>query len=337
MILAMEKLLTYQFPTGSSPHAFDVLCPNHIVLNGAGQVLGHGPSVVKYIRLGLRADFFDHFEIRRPRGISTMTNLQTALGTPLRLCLRRDSKTELRAVVARLAADRFILNFSVGIGLDRAVQTYALSEKDFAPTDLAIEMLYLLEAKRAVTEANVAFNRKLYGAKIAAEEQALTDTLTGLKNRRALENALQSMVAKGHHFSVVQMDLDYFKRVNDSFGHAAGDHVLKSVADILRKHLRDQDVVVRLGGDEFVLIFSGLTDQAQISDICTRIIQAIEQPVKFEGKMCQISSSMGIFSVFGGHIDPADILLNADIALYHAKNAGRGRFKFFATRDYLPE
>lgn len=333
----MEKPLTYQFPTGSSPHAFDVLCPNHIVLNTVGQVLGCGPSVVKYIQLGSKADFFDHFDIRRPRGIISMSELITVLGKPLRICLQRDSKTELRAVAARLSRDLFILNFSVGIGLDRAVQTYALTEKDFAPTDLAIEMLYLLEAKRAVTEANVAFNRKLYGAKIAAEEQALTDTLTGLKNRRALENALQSMVAKGHHFSTVQMDLDYFKRVNDTFGHAAGDHVLKVVAEILRKHLRDQDIVVRLGGDEFVLIFSGLTDQRQIGDICERIILAIEQPINFEGQNCQISSSMGIFSVYGGHVDPADILLNADIALYHAKRAGRGQFKFFATRDYLPE
>ncbi len=173
------------------------------------------------------------------------------------------------------------------------------------------------------------FNRKLYGAKIAAEEQALTDTLTGLKNRRALNNALHTLLSKGQHFSVVQMDLDFFKSVNDTYGHAAGDHVLKTVGDILRRHLRDQDVIVRLGGDEFVLIFAGLTDWTAVQDLCLRIIKAIEVPIPFEGHMCRISCSMGIFPVFGSYVDPRDILLNADVALYQAKHDGRGRCHIF--------
>lgn len=285
----------------------------------------------KFLRLSETSNLFDHFVIRRPRGVKDIGALLDAANRPLRLRFKRDAKTELRGVLVQLSQSVYLLNFSLGFGLDRAVQTYGLTEQDFAPTDLAIEFLYILEAKRAVTEANVSFNRKLFGAKLAAEEQALTDTLTGLKNRRALDHTLASLIDRGIHFSTVQMDLDYFKQVNDTLGHAAGDHVLQTVSEILGQHLRAQDLIVRLGGDEFVFILEGVTEYDVISDLCRRLILEIEKPTVHEGQDCRISCSMGIFSTFGQNITSSDVLLNADIALYHAKNAGRGQFKFFQT------
>ena len=329
MILEVVIVLTYQSRQPPKAQPFDILCPNHIMLDADGLILGTGPNVHKFFDPKPATPIFTHLKVSRPKHVEDMTGLIAALGQPLRLKLSKDPKTDIRGVMAAMGGDKYVLNFSIGIGLERAVQVYGLSEQHFAATDLAIEMLYLIEAKKAVTDANMTFNRKLYGAKIAAEEQALTDTLTGLKNRRALNNALQTLLSKGQHFSVVQMDLDFFKSVNDTYGHAAGDHVLKTVGDILRRHLRDQDVIVRLGGDEFVLIFAGLTDGTAVQDLCLRIIKAIEVPIPFEEHMCRISCSMGIFPVFGSYVDPRDILLNADVALYQAKNDGRGRCHIF--------
>lgn len=130
----------------------------------------------------------------------------------------------------------------------QAVRAHGLTGSDFAPTDLAVEMLYLVEAQSAAFRESRGLNDRLHGQKIAAEEQAYTDTLTGLKNRRAMDLSLAKCLSSGARFALLNLDLDYFKNVNDTLGHAAGDHVLQVVAKILLEETRQNDSIAVWAG-----------------------------------------------------------------------------------------
>ena len=232
-----------------------------------------------------------------------------------------------------LPGDRggMIVNLSFGISIMDAVRDYSLTNADFAATDLAIEMLYLVEAKSAAMEASRRLNLSLQGAKIAAEEQAYTDTLTGLKNRRALDTVLARLIAGGYSFAVMHIDLDYFKAVNDTLGHAAGDHVLQEVARVMVDETRDSDTVARVGGDEFTVILPNIKGHATLRRVGDRIIERLEVPIPFEGETCRISASIGtVWIEAGTRADAQEILSDADIALYASKHAGRAQQTFYA-------
>jgi diguanylate cyclase (GGDEF)-like protein len=219
-----------------------------------------------------------------------------------------------------------IVNLSFGIALSDAVGRHGLTDADFAPTDLAVEMLYLLEAKNSVMEELHNLNRRLHDARLRAEEQALTDTLTGLRNRRAMDGTLARLIAADEPFGLMHIDLDLFKQVNDTLGHAAGDHVLVQVARVLQSASRAGDGVFRVGGDEFVVVFPGLADAARLQIVARRMIEALAHPIPWGAGTAQISASVGIV-VSTLYTEPqADRMLSdADRALYASKNAGRGQ------------
>jgi diguanylate cyclase (GGDEF)-like protein len=270
--------------------------------------------------------------------VSSIGDLQKAEGTSLSLRFRGGPATQFKGIAVGLG-ERFgmLVNLSFGITAVDAVGTFHLTSADFPPTDLTVEMLYLVEAKRAVLNESQQLNSRLQGARIAAEEQAFTDTLTGLKNRRAMEMILTRYTACGESFALMQIDLDYFKDVNDMLGHAAGDHVLQEVARILVDETRDQDTIVRAGGDEFVLIFHRLTDTASLSAIAERLLARIEKPIMFADQPCRVSASIGI-TVSDDYTPPdaEKMLIDADQALYASKNAGRARHTF-VNRTEVPE
>ena len=215
---------------------------------------------------------------------------------------------------------------SFGFSVIEAVQDYALSNADFAPTDLAVEMLYLVEAKSAVMKESRDLNMRLHDARLAAETQAVTDPLTGLHNRRAMDHKLQHLISGGNGFCLMHLDLDYFKGVNDTLGHAAGDHVLQAVAKLLVGEIRENDTVARVGGDEFVLLFDGLVNEKRLTNIADRIIRALEKPISFQRRRCRISGSIGLtISKFYDQPDPDRMLSDANMALYASKHQGRGR------------
>jgi diguanylate cyclase (GGDEF)-like protein len=160
------------------------------------------------------------------------------------------------------------------------------------------------------------------------------DLLTGLANRTAVTQKIEEAAARqrrwGDPFSVLLLDLDRFKYVNDTLGHPAGDALLREVAVRLKTCLRETDVLGRLGGDEFAIIQSGETDpRGAASKFADRIIRIIGQPFEIDGNEVNIGTSIGI-SLAPEHAgNPDDLLKMADLALYRAKSAGRNAHKFF--------
>lgn len=169
-------------------------------------------------------------------------------------------------------------------------------------------------------------------AKIVAKESN-EDALTGLSNRRHFEIELKSWISDlkqgGRDFAVFYIDLDRFKSVNDTLGHDAGDRLLVSVAGMLRRLTDGRDLVARLGGDEFVVL-RPLGDSAlNISGLADAIVQEMHAPFAFEGKSTFCSASVGVAIANARMEIPEQVVADADIALYHAKSQGKGRWSFF--------
>ena len=312
---------------------FDRLMPLHVRVDPAGMITGHGPTLSK-LTGGARltgSNLFEVFDLRRPAGLASVAQMRDRMGERLRLVLRRSPRPVLLRGLAMPLAEQagMLLNLSFGIGVVDAVRNFALTDSDFAATDLAVEMVYLVEAKTAAMEALRGFALRLQGDKQTAETEALTDTLTGLRNRRALTQSLERLVRSGTPFGLMHVDLDYFKAVNDQLGHAAGDHVLRRVAQMLNAEVRVQDTVARVGGDEFVAVFPELTHAPQLERIARRMIEMLTQPIPFQAHLCRITASIGITtSALYAQPDLASMQQHADEALYAAKHAGRGQARF---------
>jgi diguanylate cyclase (GGDEF)-like protein len=304
------------------------LMPLYLALSADGTITGAGVTLTKMFpqQTLIGQSLFDVFSLRRFGAITTMNGLRARVGQEISLS-RRDGGASLRGMAVPLSGgDGLLLNLSFGIGVIKAVRNFGLTNTDFAPTDHAIELLYLVEANAAVMGELARLNLGLKGAKSAAEARALTDTLTGLGNRRALDEAIDRIQELGRPFALLHLDLDFFKAVNDTHGHAAGDQVLVAVADVLRHAVRDGDVITRVGGDEFVLVLPNPPDDTTLLRIADRIITGLQVPIPFEGKQCLISGSIGIALSKGFKSgDLAQMQAAADAALYASKHAGRRR------------
>ena len=132
--------------------------------------------------------------------------------------------------------------------------------------------------------------------------------------------------------AVMFIDLDDFKQVNDTYGHAVGDQLLREVASRLQKCIRSSDSVGRLGGDEFGIVLEGARLPAEAAQIGERIVTAMAEPIVVEGHRLTVAASIGIAIYPDDGTDAATLLKNADAAMYAAKEAGRNRFRFFSPR-----
>lgn len=310
------------------PKALARLMPLHLAVNAEGCIVNAGPTLEKLVggQLAVGRNIGDVLALRRPPAPLTMAILLQQTDLALALVLASDPTVSFRALVVRTEDGGAFLNLSFGIGVAEAVRRHALTVEDFAATDLTVEMLYLVEAKTAVMDELRNLNRRLQGAKVAAEEQALTDQLTGLRNRRALDLQMKALIRLGATFGLMHIDLDFFKQVNDTLGHAAGDHVLREVARVLTQETRATDMAARVGGDEFVVVFPNLSDTVQLMRIADRIIASVTEPIAFDGRECRISASIGVTVSSFYEVPDADRMLSdADSALYDVKRDGRGK------------
>ncbi len=162
---------------------------------------------------------------------------------------------------------------------------------------------------------------------------SLHDALTGLANRNKLSRFLEQALLKGPEappLTLILLDLDSFKPINDSLGHAAGDAVLLEVAARLRDSTRDGDLVARLGGDEFVLVIAKLDNRNEIDRFCARLIQSLHQPIPYEEHSLHIGASLGIAQTRLQGTDAGELIRCADIALYQAKAEGKNTWRYFS-------
>ena len=165
------------------------------------------------------------------------------------------------------------------------------------------------------------------------QRQAGQDSLTGLKNRRRFEEDLRSEMARGRRMgrtgALLMLDLDYFKRVNDSFGHPAGDLLIKEIAAVLRRRARATDVLARLGGDEFAIVLPQC-DSEEARVVAEAIATAIREHAHAAEDGPPVTASIGI-AMFGA--DPRtsfeSVISEADTAMYAAKDAGRDGVRVF--------
>jgi diguanylate cyclase (GGDEF)-like protein len=160
------------------------------------------------------------------------------------------------------------------------------------------------------------------------------DALTGLPNRRLLEHRAHRALEHNEHPGTVTtlffVDLDRFKRVNDTFGHATGDALIRQVAQRLRDVVRRQDTVARLGGDEFAVLLPDLADMGAVRQMATRMLQAIRVPYRVDGNELHASASIGV-AVWPSHGDDYDeLLIHADEAMYRSKGGGRDTYTVYA-------
>jgi len=314
--------------------ALDAMMPMHLWVGPTGHILRAGPTFLKLAKgtTVRHRRLTEVLEFRRPNNVHLAKDLIALSGSAIQVQMRDAPRLLLKGIVVALQRKSgFLLNLSPGIRLADVLLEHELRAKDFAPSDLAVEMLYLSEAQTAVLDESRKLNARLQGAKLAAEEQAFTDTLTGLKNRRALEHILDRLSHddRAREFGLMHVDLDFFKSINDTLGHAAGDRVLQNAARIFAEETRAGDVVARTGGDEFVVIVMDCADPKKLSRIAARIIERLEMPVQFDGQPCRISGSIGItLSHFYDRIDADQMCSDADAALYVSKKQGRARHTF---------
>ena len=182
---------------------------------------------------------------------------------------------------------------------------------------------------RDVTEA------RAMAAKLT--RMAQQDALTGLANRALLEDRLKQCVRfagrSRRQFALMFLDLDHFKRINDTLGHAAGDVLLRNIAERITRTLRGSDTASRLGGDEFVVLLPQIERREDAGAVAEKILRAVSQPYDLGGQAQTVSFSIGIAVFPDDGADSEALMHGADAAMYRAKSTGRNRYCYFEQSD----
>ena len=201
-------------------------------------------------------------------------------------------------------------------------------EKTALSSEQALALAGVID-RLAVALSSVARDKQLH-------DQAHFDSLTGLPNRHYLTDMLAQQVAHARNddtmLAVLYIDLDRFKRTNDTLGHAAGDVLLRHAAARIRRAVRDIDIVARLGGDEFTVVLTRLKEPRDAGTVARTLIKALNEPFEIDGNAIYAGASIGISIFPRDGQSGADLLKKADIALYLAKDRGRGRHAYFEER-----
>jgi diguanylate cyclase (GGDEF)-like protein/PAS domain S-box-containing protein len=244
------------------------------------------------------------------------------LGKPLTTLVHPDDVAGVDRFLSdsfgRIGSHTLHARFSHGAGGWRYVEAIVDNRLD----DPAVRGLVL--NMRDVTERKVLEDE--------LRHQAFHDSLTGLANRPLFEDRLSHAAAlatrRGREFAVLFLDLDDFKTINDSLGHARGDELLRAVSSRIRGILRPSDTAARLGGDEFALLIEVIEDEREACIVASRILDALVLPFTIGGHELRVTASVGV-AMWGGANGFEDLLRNADIAMYAAKAAGKASIRTF--------
>ncbi|MBM7069002.1 EAL domain-containing protein [Actibacterium sp. 188UL27-1] len=200
--------------------------------------------------------------------------------------------------------------------------------------ELLVLRLNITEAVRQ-RRALEDYAKRLEDANHEITHKALHDELTGLGNRRYLSDKFEQLSTQrrqeGGDLAALHIDLDRFKQINDTIGHAAGDHVLVDVANRIRVNVRQEDVIARIGGDEFVILLLIPEDSDRPKELAQALLDDLSKPSFFEGRECRFGASIGIART--PLANEEDLLTNSDVALYKAKRSGRGQIGIFDRTD----
>jgi diguanylate cyclase (GGDEF)-like protein len=235
--------------------------------------------------------------------------------------------------------DRAVRHAMVAIlrGEERPIGTLMLANRFGLVRSFTADDLRLLEALANNASVALQYDRleqavaKLESLQDQLHHQAYHDPLTDLPNRSLFMESVRDALARpGRHVALLFVDVDDFKTVNDSLGHATGDELLVAIGERLRQCLRPEDVVARLGGDEFAVLLPGPTDQLAAGErIAGRIMRAFDAPVQAGDHLLSVHLSVGIATSAQAAGDADQVIRNADVAMYQAKAKGKGRFEVF--------
>jgi diguanylate cyclase (GGDEF)-like protein len=193
-----------------------------------------------------------------------------------------------------------------------------------------------LELQSLVTERTAELERRsqqLRDSQLQLEQIAYIDSLTGLSNRRLFEDDMRKRIKliarEGGCFTLLLIDLDGFKKINDTLGHDAGDALLRVTAERLLHSVRETDHVARLGGDEFAVVLTQTSERLSVEIVCRRILASITEAVAFKDTTMQVSASIGAAICPNQGTAMDSLYKSADVALYEAKRNGRNTWRRF--------
>ncbi len=253
-----------------------------------------------------------------------------------KMALRHYSSTGQELIVHIISTSSRVRGLFIGI----------LSDKFKTIPDYTLSILKIL----LLSGANCIENFELYQmlqekiTKLEESEkqlsvQAFYDTLTQLPNRFLLTQRLRDALKRNSrrsriNFALLMVDLDNFKRINDSMGHQTGDNLLVKFGERIKALLREYDTVSRLGGDEFIILLENIESHAQTIKVVKRICKEIERPFILDNQEIYISASTGVVMNTKWQENEEDIIRNADVAMYKAKKSKKGHYKVFTQRMY---
>jgi two-component system cell cycle response regulator len=239
---------------------------------------------------------------------------------PLRLCSQLRSLERTRflpiLIITEQGDDEMVVR-----ALELGVNDYIVRPVD--PNELVARSLTQMRRKH--------YNDRLRSSVQQTIELAVTDPLTGLSNRRYLDNHINTLfsrsMARGRPLSVLIADIDRFKQINDTYGHDAGDDILREFANRVRSTVRGADLACRFGGEEFVVVMPDTSPEvaAIVAERLRAVVETAPFLVKSSGQELNVTASFGISSRTPSIVTPGHLMKQADLALYEAKNAGRNR------------
>ena len=330
---SIRRILTASSPTHVLPEVLPQLMQlvsiDRLIVTERSLVADVAPAVLyRWIAPGVAATRVGSDGLEQAMDDAAWAQCALALGSGQTVTMTRIGASEtMRAILNRAGLDGLML---VPVMLEERHWGQIGFEADSGGTAWSGEEVAILECVGAALAS--ALSREQHQERIA--QLARTDALTGVANRITFTERLRQAFAASqrgaHAFAVLYLDLDRFKEINDSLGHHAGDLLLQQVAQRLRAATRQIDLVARLGGDEFAILQTELMESASAGALADKLIEIISAPYQIEGNELRVGASVGI-SIYSGETRSPDVLLaQADQALYLAKRAGRGRYRFYS-------